>query len=136
MELVFELREQRGWKLNPIIPPANDSTWKLQACNIWDDPPDTCGLLQVATSNRWIAQPLYVTKCANTSALLHFHGWDSTCFHNLTGYSLPKCLLTFLNFALSRQRFHPAKAVGLLGSFGLDAALPRVLDRIEHKTGW
>lgn len=27
----------------------------------------------------------------------------------------------------------PAKAVGLLGSFGLDASLPRVLDRIEHK---
>lgn len=41
-----------------------------------------------------------------------------------------------LEFALNRQQFHPSKGIGLLGSFGLDAALPRVLDRIERKIGW
>lgn len=60
-------------------------TWKLQACNIWDDPHNTCGLLQAPTDNWWIA---------NTAAQMHFHSWDSTCFHIQTGYFPTKSLLT------------------------------------------
>lgn len=45
----------------------------------------------------------------------------------------PQISADILNFALNHQLLNPAKDVGLLGSFGLDTALPRVL---EHKTGW
>lgn len=72
----------------------------MQACNIWDDPPNTCGLLQAPTDNRWITQPLYVTNVGKYICTTAFPrlGFDLLSYPDrLFPRIPPKCLLTSWN---------------------------------------